>query len=305
MTSTTQAGAGVERGLSLRFHEGTSEAMGRACRDLLDACGVVGSGILEEGKTYYRQSATSERSRAFTVIKVTPSRAQIVVRDPLDGSESRLYQGSLRGATLRELSPVLVSLLGVTHEAIVREAARRGLGVAPAARREYPDLVVDVPGGLRLRDRDRRPGAPPDDGLAWLREALRTNLWAGMREPGDLTAATVDGWIEQAHRDLARIVDEGVRRRAAGADTDGDFIRYEREYLDRIERWRWLRPLLEPGGVFHVESMPEAEVARGQAIDDAGAALSRNEDSSSGCPSRLAAYACESRWMMPSKDGIR
>lgn len=241
----------VKKGLSLLFHQDTSASMTRVLRDLLDACPERDGKALSPGQTYY-QPQGSGRSRVFTVVRSTASRAQVIVRIHGEDAEKRLFQGDMRGASFRELSPLLVSLLGVTHEDVVRAAIQEGLQVAPQARREYPDLFVDVPERVREYDVHRLPSATADDGLGWLRKALQTNFWAGMRDPGDLTAGTVDGWIEQAHRDLSRIVDEGARRRAAGADMEDDFLRYERRYLDQIERWRWLRPLLEPGGVFHV-----------------------------------------------------
>lgn len=206
---------------------------------------------LRVGQVYLRQARYSgDGDEVFSVVRVTPGGGQIVAR-PYRASVAdppvRYHAGRYRDATFVELDEALIELLGVTHEAIVTEAVRRGLDVPPRVRCEYPALFIDIP--VRFARSDEVGGETPGQRVA---TALAMD-WGASWPKRPVTTEAVDRWIAEAHRRLARFRNEAVRRVALNRDTGADYDAVEAEFHALIDFYRWLRPHVAPGGVFHVE----------------------------------------------------
>lgn len=146
-----------------------------------------------------------------------------------------------------ELTAVLRSLLGVTHEAIVTAAVARGLVVPPRVRCEYPALFLDIP------DRFAKPDEWNAKTAAQRVKNTLHSDWGSKWPKKPVNAEAVDLWIETAHARLAHGRNESVRCIAMNRDTEDDYAKVWREFEDLIDFYRWLRPHVSPGGVFYVE----------------------------------------------------
>ena len=76
-----------------------------------------------------------------------------------------------------------------------------------------------------------------------------------------MSVADVDKFIEHAHYLLATARCERTRRAALNPDLGQDYDRMTNDHLDDIDFYRWLRRLVDVGGVFHVPANGKAPAA--------------------------------------------
>jgi hypothetical protein len=73
--------------------------------------------------------------------------------------------------------------------------------------------------------------------------------------------AEVDAFIEHAHYLIATMRCERTRRVALNPDMAADYDRYLTDSLNDIDFYRWLRKLVDVGGVFHVPAPATSHAA--------------------------------------------
>jgi hypothetical protein len=227
------------------FHRMVANDMARECRAMLDACPTCEFEGLEAGKSYcYKPSYGTP---ALVVVgQTTPKRRQAVA-SVNQGEPRRIYKGDYYG-TFIELDADLRALTGVTHEMIVAAAVAAGMEVPPEVRRQYPGLFVEIP----ERFANGRFSA-----VERVTQALQPAPF--QREP--VSVADVDKFIEHTHYLMATMRCERTRRTALNPDMAVDYDRYLKDNLDDIDFYRWLRRLIDLGGVFHVPAPAASHAA--------------------------------------------
>lgn len=237
---------GTDVALRKGFHKLTAYDMAAKCRAMLDARPTRDFAALERGKTYCYKPPYGNRFELIVVGEVTPKRTQAVAS--VDGREPRrIYKGSYTG-TFAELDADLVALAGITHEIVVKAAVDANLDVPPVVRREYPGLFVEIPD----RFANGRFSA-----VERVKQALLPAPF--QREP--VNVADVDKFIEHAHYLVATARCERTRRAALNPDMGQDYDRMYNDHMGDIDFYRWLRRLVDVGGVFHVPAAAKAPAA--------------------------------------------
>jgi len=241
----TSSESGIDVALRKGFHKMIANDMARECRAMLDAGPTCEFDGLEAGKSYcYKPSYGTP---ALVVVgQTTPKRRQAVA-SVNQGEPRRIYKGDYYGNFI-ELDADLRALTGITHEAIVKAALDAGLDVPPIVRREYPDLFVEIP----ERFANGRFSA-----VERVKQALQPAPF--QREP--VSVADVDKFIEHTHYLMATMRCERTRRTALNPDMAVDYDRYLKDNLDDIDFYRWLRRLIDLGGVFHVPAPAASHAA--------------------------------------------
>jgi len=235
LTNTSENG--IDVALRLGFHKLPAAEMARQCRAMLDARPACKFAGLEPGKTYIYKPPYGNGMELLTIGEVTPKRTQAVAS--VSGREPRrIYRGSYEG-TFCELDADLIALAGIQHETVVAAAVGISLDVPPLVRREYPALFVEIP----ERFANGRFSAAER-----VKQALQRACF--QREP--VSVADVDRFIEQAHYHLATARCERTRRIALNPDMAPDYDRIVQDNIDDIDFYRWLRRLMDVGGVFHI-----------------------------------------------------
>ena len=228
---------GTDVALRKGFHKLSGYDMTAKCRAMLDARPTCEFASLEAGKTYCYKPPYGNRFELLTIGEVTPKRTQAVAS--IDGGAlRRIYKGSYTG-TFAELDADLVALAGITHEMVVKAAVNAGLDVPPVVRREYPSLFIEIP----ERFANGRFSASEH-----VKQALQPAPF--QREP--VSVADMDKFIEHAHYLIATARCERTRRAALNPDIGRDYDRMYNDHMSDIDFYRWLRRLVDLGGVFHV-----------------------------------------------------
>jgi len=221
------------------FHRMVAYDMSRACRAMLDACPTCEFEGLEAGKSYcYKPSCGSP---ALVVVEQTTAKRRQAVARVNQGEPGRIYKGDYY-STFVELSAELCALTGITHEMVVAAAVAKGLDVPAEVRREYPALFVEIP--------ERFAQPPNTTATERVTHALSASWVASTKT---VTPATIDVQIEDAHRQIATTQDTRCQAVALNPDTAPDYDRYIQEYRNDIDFYRWLRKLVDVGGVFYLE----------------------------------------------------
>lgn len=234
---------GIDVALRRGFHKLTAHDMAAKCRAMLDARPICDFAALEPGKTYCYKPLYGNRFELVTIGEVTAKRTQAVAS--VDGCEPRrIYKGSYTG-TFAELDADLVALAGITHEIVVKAAVDAGLDVPPVVRREYPGLFAEIP----ERFANGRFCA-----VERVQQALQPAPF--QREP--VSVADIDKFIEHAHYLIATARCERTRRAALNPDMGQDYDQMYNDHMGDIDFYRWLRRLVDVGGVFHVPVSKEA-----------------------------------------------
>jgi hypothetical protein len=229
------------------FHRMVANDMARECRAMLDACPTCEFAGLEAGKSYCCKPSYGTPS-LVVVGEVTPKRTQAVA-SVNNGEPRRIYKGAYHGATFIELDADLRTLTGVTHEMIVAGAVAAGMELPPEVRRQYPALFVEIPERF-------------SNGRHTAVERVTQSLTPPMFAPVPVSAADIDAWIAAAHESIASLRCERTRRVALNPDTAPDYDQYLDGYRDDIDYYRWLRKLVDVGGVFHVPVPAASRAAR-------------------------------------------
>jgi len=228
---------GINVALRKGFHTMTASDTGREGRALLDARPTCDFAGLEPGKSYCYKPSYGDTVKMLAIGEVTPKRTQAIA-SVNSGEPRRIYKGDYAG-TFIELDADLQALTGITHENIVAAAVTAGLDVPPAVRREYPALFVEIP------ERFAQPNTPAAERVT---HAL-SNSWL-KRDP--VTTVNLDAQIEEAHRRIAELQDTRCQAVVANPDVAPDYDRYLVEHRNDIDFYRWLRRLVDTGGIFSV-----------------------------------------------------
>ena len=240
--------SGIDVALRMGFHQVVAYDMSVKCRAMLDARPTCQFADVQPGKTYVYKPPYGNHMQLVTVGEVTPKRTQAVAS--VNGSAAcRIYRGSYEG-TFSELDADLIALSPVTHEDVVKAAVERGLDVPAEVRRQYPALFVEIP--------ERFAQEPRHTAAERVKNALNPD-WVRRTEP--VGPATFDRQIEEAHRQIAVLQDTRVQAVVANPDTAVDYDRYIADYRDDIDFYRWLRRLVDVGGVFYIPANTPATVA--------------------------------------------
>jgi len=237
MSTTTESG--IDVALRKGFHKMPAYDMGQRCRAMLDKRPTCRFAELQPGKTYLYKASYGNHMELLTVGEVTPKRTQAVAAVNGNGPR-RIYRGSYEG-TFSELDADLVALSPLKHDEVVQAAVERGLDVPPVVRREYPALFVKIP--------ERFAQAPRHSAAERVRNALNPD-WVRRTEP--VGPATFDAQIEEAHRQIAILQDTRCQAVVANPDTAVDYDRFLAEHRADIDFYRWLRRLVDVGGIFHL-----------------------------------------------------
>jgi hypothetical protein len=219
------------------FHRMVANDMARECRAMLDAGPTCDFEGLEAGKSYCYKASGGTMS-LVVVGQTTPKRRQAVAsvnqREP-----RRIYKGDYHYGKFIELDADLRALTGINHEMIVTAAVAAGMEVPPEVRRQYPALFVGIPERFA---NGRHPAA----------ERVTQSLAPPMFSKGPVSVTDIDAWIATAHESIASLRCERTRRVALNPDTAPDYDQYLDGYRNDIDYYRWLRKLVDVGGVFHV-----------------------------------------------------
>lgn len=247
MSVTTTTESGIDVALRKGFHKMPAFDMAQKCRAMLDKRPTCAFPELQPGKTYVYKASYGSHLELLTVGEVTPKRTQAVAAVNGNGPR-RIYKGSYEG-TFSELDADLIALSPVKHEEVVKAAVERGLDVPPEVRREYPNLFVEIPERFAQPPRHTAPER--------VRNAL-SDSW--LRRTSPVSTATLDGQIEETHRQIAILQDTRCQAVAANPDTAVDYDRYLAEHRADIDFYRWLRRLVDVGGVFHIPAPKAAKI---------------------------------------------
>ncbi len=240
--------SGIDVALRMGFHKLPAFDMAQACRKLLDARPTCQFAGLQPGKTYVYKAPYGNHVELLIIGEVTAKRTQAVAS--VNGSAARrIYRGSYPG-TFSELDADLIALSPVKHEEVVKAAVERGLDVPAEVRRQYPALFVEIP--------ERFAQEPRHTAAERVKNALNPD-WVRRTEP--VGPATFDRQIEEAHRQIAVLQDTRVQAVVANPDTAEDYDRYLAEHRTDIDFYRWLRRLVDVGGVFYVPAETPATAA--------------------------------------------
>ena len=145
-------------------------------------------------------------------------------------------------------TPALRALTGITHEMIVTAAVAVGMEVPPEVRRQYPSLFVEIP---------ERFANGHFSAVERVKQALLPAPF--QREP--VSVADVDKFIEHAHWHLDTLRCERTRRGALNPDMGADYDRMAEGHVNDIDFYRWLRRLMDVGGVFHIPAPAASHAA--------------------------------------------
>ena len=224
-----------------RYHEMTRGAMSADLRKRISKIPEQLFSDMQVGVTYLYQPGYGS-DQVFVCLNITPSRKQADVRK-LCGNGSvdfRIHAASYRGKFLNLLPNGISTLLGVTHESIVKEAARRKLDVPVPARREYPALFVSIPDRFE-RHLHRETKADR------VKNALESHFGKTS------TLADYKNIITEHHRDIRQLLEESIRMIHLNPALESDYQNYINDHKDSVDFYRWLIPHVSPGGVFCVE----------------------------------------------------
>ena len=245
--STTTTETGTDVALRKGFHKLTAYDMAAKCRKLLDARPTCQFAELQPGKTYIYKPPYGNGMELLTVGEVTPKRTQAVA-SVNHGGPRRVYKGSYEG-TFIELDADLIAISDVKHETVVKAAVDAGLDVPPVVRREYPALFIEIPERFAQANTTAAQRVANAFSPAWVR-----------REEA-MTPAHLDAQIEEAHRQIATLQDTRCQAVIVNPDTAEDYDRCIAEHRADIDFYRWLRRLVDVGGVFHVPANGKATAA--------------------------------------------
>ena len=212
----------------------------------------------------YMYEDYNNKQYAFTVLRITPSKAKIVVREYDDQDDEISYHaGSWKHRSFLKLDEEIRQMLGITHRAIVKAAVLDGLSVPPKVRCEYPEFFVGIPHRF-----ERGKGHPAEQvfgsrtqekyysGPATAADRVREALQCSPYKGGPCTAAKINEWIDRAHKAIADVSCYYTRMDGnTSGGMDIDLNKLIAEFLMNIDFYRWLEPHVSEGGVFYISEI--------------------------------------------------
>jgi len=232
--------------LTRAYHRVPANEMARSLRAELDDCPKRAWDELRPDSTYLYERYRAQET--FRLIDFTPSRRQatVMIRNP-KGTESlaKIYRGSYSSGTAIELSPSLISLLGVSHRDVLETAIEYDLSqdIPGTVRREEPDLFVAIPERFSTESISRTNKRGTADRL---RDTLASK-WGTPVSP-----EMIAEWLDAAHEQIAVYQEERFRAVALNPKLAQDYDRYIEDAKETIDWFRWVETLIEEEGVFYV-----------------------------------------------------
>lgn len=213
------------------FHRKTQFEMADEIKKLIAQQPQVKFEQLEVGQVvYYAPRYSGDRNEVLRVLKTTPARKLADV-EAIDGSyKFRAAKGKYYGS-FSVLNDELISFVGLTHEEVVKEAMRRDLEIPARVRVRYAGLFVEQP--ARFRAGRLTEFMQPQWGKA-------------------VTVEAVDEMITNSHKMIRKMEEARVKSAAMNPDHGLDYDIYIANGLGDLDFYRWVRPMVEPGGVFYL-----------------------------------------------------
>lgn len=216
--------------ITREFHRKTQFEMADEIKKLIAQQPQVKFEELEVGQVVYYCESGYSKHQVLRVLKTTPARKLADVA-AIDGSyQFRAAKGKYYG-TFSLLNEELVSFVGLTHEDVVKEAMRRGLEIPARVRIRYAELFVEQP--ARFRKGRLTEFMQPSWGKA-------------------ITVTAIDAMIDNSHATIRKMEEARVKSAAMNPDHGLDYDIYIANGLGDLDFYRWVRPLVEEGGVFYL-----------------------------------------------------
>lgn len=243
----------AEAVLARTYHRYTAFEMAEDLRAALAACPKRIWCEMRLGYTYLRK-LYSNAQEVFRLVNFTPLKSQATVfrRTSTGGERSeKIYRGAYASADLIELSPALITLLGVSHRDVLAAAITHGFlhEIPSIVRREEPDLFVPIPERFNteaISRSNKRGGA----------ERLRSSLCPQWGFP--VTPATIEDVIDSTHEQIAAYQEEKFRATKLNPKLAADYDRYIADAQETIDWYRWVQTTVEEGGVFYADADADA-----------------------------------------------
>jgi hypothetical protein len=222
----------------LSLHQLTRSQFADKLKQLLTVNPAVDFSRLEAGQTYLSLGYDDWRgAQVFSVHAVSVKRTQATVSRPISTGgtpgQFKLYFGSYRSSRFHRLDDATQTLIGVTHEEIIRSALARKLDIPPRVRREYPALFLDC---------------PPRYSAEEFVKLVEPN-WGRVTGPEELDRLIADKGTE-----IHRLTAERNAAVALCHESVKDYDEYLHTARRACELARWLKPHVSPGGIFYVEN---------------------------------------------------
>lgn len=217
--------------INREFHRKTQFEMADEIQKLIKQQPQVKFEELEVGQVvYYAPRYSGDRNQVLRVVKTTPARKLADVEAIDNSYKFRAAKGKYYGA-FSVLSAELVSFVGLTHEDVVKEAMRRGLEIPARVRIRYAELFVAAPARFKA---------------GRLTEFMQPSWGSAM------TANRIDEAITDAHDTIRKWEEGRVRALVLNPEHGRDYDKLINDQIDNLDFYRWVRPLVEVGGVFYL-----------------------------------------------------
>lgn len=216
--------------IAREFHRLTAFEMAETIKKLIAAQPQVSFEQLEAGQVVYYGQTYSSRQEVLRVMKTTPARKRADV-EAIDGSyKFRAAKGSYYGV-FSVLNDELISFVGLTHQMVVEEAMRRGLEIPARVKVRYAEMFVEQPSRFR---RGR------------LTEFMQPS-WGKA-----VTAESINAMIANSHDTIRKMEEARVKSVAMNPAHGLDYDIFIAGAMGDLDFYRWVRPLVEPSGVFYL-----------------------------------------------------
>lgn len=218
--------------LARNFHSRIQNEMATELQKLITSQPIVAFDRLTSGQVVYFKPRYGKGDEILEVIKLLPSGKMVDTKVYGDGREKRIRPNNYHGAFYL-MNDETLSFVGMTHEGVVKEAMQRGLPIPPSVRIYYPNLFVVLPERFKPERLER----------------ILKPEWHRV-----MTAEIVDQMIAEHHKSIAQLQEEMPKAVVLNPSVRSDYDGYINNRKEDIDFYRWLRPLVDAGGVFYVES---------------------------------------------------
>lgn len=186
---------------------------------------------LEAGQVVFYKPSYSNNSQVLRVVKTTPKRKLADV-ESVDGSRRfRAAQGSYYGQ-FSVLNDELISFVELKeHWSVIEEALRRGLEIPARVRVQYAEKFIEQPSRFRT---------------GRLAEFIMPQ-WGK-----SVTAKAIDEAVSDTHKRIRQLEEGRTKSLAINPPHSKDYDEFITKAIEDLDFYRWVRPLVEPSGVFYL-----------------------------------------------------
>lgn len=229
-TETTKTDQNYDYAINRGFHQKTAFEMADEIKRMIAQQPQVKFEELEVGQVVYYDSGSYSRHQVLRVLKTTPARKLADVA-AIDGKyKFRAARGKYYGS-FSVLNAELVSFVGLTHEAIIKEAMCRDLEIPARVRIHYAEIFVTQPERFR---------------------AGRLNEFITPQWGRAVTAKAIDEAIKDTHQRIQQLQEGRTKSLAINPPHSKDYDEFIEKAISDLDFYRWVRPLVEQGGVFYL-----------------------------------------------------